>query len=65
MKRSGGGLWDSIKNAFSSTGPPIETQVNNETFFPEPKETEAVVPSTNTEAVVTGGRKKRRIKVRK
>ena len=60
MKRSGGGLWDSIKNAFSSSDTPVEQPaMNNETFFPQPIET------SNTEAVVTGGRKKRRNKVRK
>jgi hypothetical protein len=66
MRRTGGGLWDSIKNAFSSSDTPVATQVMSaETFFPQPNETEAIVPSTNTEAVVTGGRKKRRNKVRK
>ena len=67
MKRSGGGLWDSIKNAFSSSSDtPAETQVmNNETLFPRPNETEDVVVPTNTSAVVTGGSKKRRNKVRK
>lgn len=60
MRRSGGGLWDSIKNAFSSTDAPVEQPViNNDTFFPQPNET------TNPEAVVTGGRKKRRNRVRK
>lgn len=63
MKRSGGGLWDSIKNAFSSSDSPVE--MNNETLFPQPNDTEAVIVPTNTEAVVTGGRKKRRNKVRK
>lgn len=59
MRRSGGGFWESIKNAFSSTDTPVDPPViNNETFIPLPNET------TNPEAVVTGGRKKRRNKVR-
>ena len=66
MKRTGGGLWDSIKNAFSSSDTPVETQVmSDEKFFPQPNEIGTVIPSTNTEAVVTGGRKKRRNRVRK
>ena len=61
MKRSGGGLWDSIKNAFSSSDDtPVEPPVmNNDTFIPQSNET------SNPEAVVTGGRRKRRNQVRK
>ena len=66
IKRTGGGFWESIKNAFSSTDTPVETPVtNNETFFPQPNETDVTVSTTNPETVVTGGRKKRHNKVRK
>lgn len=64
-KRTGGGLWDSIKNAFSSTDTTNATEVmNNESSLP-PIETETIVPSSVAEPVVSGGRRKRRTSVRK